>query len=240
MRVRRVLAISTIAVVAILVAALLILHTNPVQSRLLNWSIAELERRFDLKLSADNLHYNLARRRVTLTNVKLAALGHLDQPFFSANAITVQLPWAAYRGRLRFDDIAVDQGRVNVYRDATGVSNLPPGRGRRDPNAPPRRIDARGLTVRESELLVPRPAARHRGVRGARAHRPRLRDRRRRQRTVRHRERSGRAHRQAQGRRGTGEGHRRVRRHEPGACRHRHQERRRRHHGRWIDHARPR
>ena len=56
---------AAIAVVAIAVIGLLILHTNPVQRRVLNWSVGELERRFDLDLVADDLHYNLATRRVT-------------------------------------------------------------------------------------------------------------------------------------------------------------------------------
>jgi outer membrane protein assembly complex protein YaeT len=148
----RVLAISTIAVVAIVLAAVLVLHTNAIQSRLLNWSIAELERRFDLDLTADDLHYNLARRRVTLTNVRLAAKGRRDLPFFAANTVTVQLPWVVFRGRLQFDDIVIDEGRVLIHRDTNGVSNLPPSRTRRDPNAPPRKIDARGLTVRNLQF----------------------------------------------------------------------------------------
>ena len=152
MRVRRVLAISTIAVVALLVVAVLILHTNTVQSRLLMWSVGELERRFNLDLTADDLHYNLVRRRVTLTNVRLAAKGHHEQPFFGANRVVVQLPWVVFRGRLQFDDVAIDEGRVLVYRDKNGVSNLPASRTRRDPNAPPRRIDVRGLTVRNLDF----------------------------------------------------------------------------------------
>ncbi len=152
MRIRRVLAISTIAVVALLAAAVLMIHTNSVQSRILLWSVGELERRFDLDLTADDLHYNLLRRRVTLTNVRLAAKGHHEQPFFGANQVVVQLPWVVFRGRLQFDDVAVDEGRVLVYRDQNGVSNLPASRTRRDPNAPPRRIDVRGLTVRNLDF----------------------------------------------------------------------------------------
>ena len=153
MRVRRVLTVSAIGLVVLVVAAVLILHTNAVQSRLLVWSVQELERRFDLELAADDLQYNLARRRVTLANVRLAAKGNRERPFFAAKSVTVQLPWAAYRGRLRFDDINVEEGRVLVHRDRNGVSNLPSARTPRDPNAPPRRIDARGLTVRNLDFL---------------------------------------------------------------------------------------
>ena len=152
-RALRLLAIAAIAVLAIVLVAVLVLHTNPVQARILNWSIEELERRFSLDLTADDLHYNLAARRVTMTNVRLAAVGHHDNPFFTARTVTVKLPWAAYRGRLRFDEVNIDTGSVAITRTAQGVSNLPPGRGTRDPNAPPRRIDIRGLVIRNLDFV---------------------------------------------------------------------------------------
>lgn len=149
----RLLAIAGIAVVAIVVVAVLVLHTNPVQARILQWSVGELERRFDLDLAADDLHYNLATRRVTMTNVRLAALDHLDDPFFVAETVGVKLPWAVFRGRVRFDEVTVGRGSVTIFRDADGESNLPPGRGERDPNAPARRIDIRGLQVRNLDFI---------------------------------------------------------------------------------------
>lgn len=151
-RTLRILTMTALAVLALIVVGLLILHTNPIQRRILDWSVGELERRFDLDLTADDLHFNLAARRVTLTNVRLAAVGHEDNPFFVARAVNVKLPWAAYRGRLRFDEVAIDTGSVTITRDAAGVSNLPPGRGTRDPNAPARRIDIRGLVIRQLDF----------------------------------------------------------------------------------------
>jgi outer membrane protein insertion porin family len=146
------MAIAAIAVLAMVAIVILALHTNPVQSRVLDWSIRELERRFSLDLTADDLHYNLAARRVTMTNVRLAASGHHDAPFFTADAVAVTLPWAAYAGRFRFDEVAIDRGVVTISRDAHGVSNLPPARGARDPNAPSRRIDIRALAIRELDF----------------------------------------------------------------------------------------
>jgi outer membrane protein assembly complex protein YaeT len=143
----RMLTFAALAAGTLIVVGLIALHTNPIQSRLLTWSIGELERRFDLDLSADDLHYNLASRRVVLTHVRLAATGHRDNPFFIANTVTVRLPWAVYGGTLRFDEINVDRGVVTITRDENDGSNLPPGRGQRDPNAPPRRLEVRGLTV---------------------------------------------------------------------------------------------
>ena len=116
--------------------ALIALHTNPVQRRILDWSVRELERRFDLDLVADDLHFNLATRHVVMTNVRLAAIGHRDNPFFTAKAVTVRLPWAAYRGMLCFEEVIVDAGLVRITRDANDVSNLPPGRGRGKKNGP--------------------------------------------------------------------------------------------------------
>ncbi len=147
------LAILALTMLIIVIIGLLVLHTNPIQARILNWSIAELEKRFDLDLTADDLHYNLAARRVTMTNVRLAAVGHHDDPFFVAARVTVKLPWAAYQGRLRFDEVSIDSGSVGITRDAQGVSNLPPGRGTRDPNAPARRIDIRALTIRALDFV---------------------------------------------------------------------------------------
>lgn len=149
----RLLAIAAIAVVAIVAIGLLVLHTNPIQARILQWSVGELERRFDLDLTADDLHFNLVTRRVTMTNVRLAALDHPDAPFFVAESVGVKLPWVVFRGRVRFDEVTVGSGSVTISRDVNGESNLPPGRGERDPNAPPRRIDIRGLEIRNLDFV---------------------------------------------------------------------------------------
>ena len=114
--------------------------------------IGELERRFDLDLSADDLRYNLVARRVVLTNVRLAAIGHHDNPVDTANAVTVRVPWLVFRGMLRFDEIEVDRGLVTITRDENDRSNLPPGRPR-DPNAPTRRLDVRGLTINALDFI---------------------------------------------------------------------------------------
>jgi hypothetical protein len=149
----RLLAIAALAMVAIVAIGLLVLHTNPIQRRVLNWSVDELERRFDLDLVADDLNYNLATRHVTLTNVRLAALDHADDPFFAATTVGVDLPWAIFRGQLRFDAVTIDGGAVTISRAANGESNLPPGRGERDPDAPPRRIDIRGVQIRNLDFI---------------------------------------------------------------------------------------
>ena len=152
-RLKRLLRIAALAVLAVAVIALLLLHTGPVQTRILQWSIGELERRFDLDLTADRLSFNLLTLRVVMTNVRLAAVGHHDDPFFTAESVEVRLPWAVYRGQLRYDEVVVNSGHVTISRDAAGVSNLPPGRGRRDPNAPPRRVDVRALLVRQLDFV---------------------------------------------------------------------------------------
>lgn len=134
-------------VVALVALVLIALHTAPVQRRLLDLSIRELERRFNLTLSSDRLDFNLVTRRVEMTNVRLSAAGHGDAPFFTATTVLVKLPWAVFRGRLRFDEIAVTGGTFAVVRDAAGVSNLPGGRGTSNPDAPTRRLDIAGLRI---------------------------------------------------------------------------------------------
>ena len=113
----------------------------------------EIDLAADLDLTADDLSFNLVTLRVVMSNVRLAALGHHDQPFFTAESVEVRLPWAVYRGQLRYDEVIVNSGHVTIVRDAAGVSNLPPGRGRRDPNAPARRVDVRALVVRQLDFL---------------------------------------------------------------------------------------
>lgn len=152
-RLLRLLALAGLALVLLAALALLVLHTPPIQSRVLEWSIEELERRFALDLTADRLRYNLLSLRVTMTGVRLAAAGHHDQPFFTAEEVTVHLPWAVVRGRLRFDRIEVPRGRVTVVRDEQGVSNLPRGGAPRDPTLPPRQLDVRELEIGSLDFL---------------------------------------------------------------------------------------
>ncbi|MGQ0734969.1 MAG: translocation/assembly module TamB domain-containing protein, partial [Acidobacteriota bacterium] len=143
----QVIARSALAILAILVVALIALHTSPVQSRLLGWSADFLRRTAQIDLAAGQVRLNLFTRRLELTKLRVAAVGHTDNPFFVAEQVSVALPWAAYRGVLAIEDIRLVAGRITITLDADGQSNLPPGGEPADPDAPPFRLDIRNAGI---------------------------------------------------------------------------------------------
>jgi len=125
---------------------LLAIHTPWARSRAMAWA-GDFVARYDLSLRADSLGYNALTRRITLTGVRLAAQGHDDRPFLVASRIEVKLPWMVFRGRFAIEHLEIDNGLVDIYRDANNVVNLPPGSGGPTPDTA-RRLDLRGLTLR--------------------------------------------------------------------------------------------
>jgi len=140
-------AISAVAAVLLFVAALFVLHLPAVRGRVFDFAVRQLASRYNLDLQAARLDYNLFTRRVTLTDVRLAARGHEQDPFLTARRVTVALPWSVFRGVLAFNQIDLEGTSVSMLRYDNGSSNLPTGRGASDPNAPPRRLDIRGLAI---------------------------------------------------------------------------------------------
>lgn len=145
MSVRKALVVVAAVAVGAILAALLAIHTPWARGRALAWATDFLVR-YDLTLSANGLGYNAITRRITLTDVRLAAKGHEDRPFLVANRIQVKLPWIVYRGRFAIDHLEIDNGIVDIFRDANDVVNLPPGSTAPTPETP-RRLDIRGLTL---------------------------------------------------------------------------------------------
>lgn len=143
---RQGLVIPTAIAAAALLAVLLAIHTPWARGRALTWA-TDFVARYDLTLRANNLGYNALTRRITLTDVRLAAKGHDDRPFLIASRIEVTLPWTAYRGRFAINHLTIENGLVDIFRDAHDVVNLPPGSKRPTPETP-RRLDIRGLTLR--------------------------------------------------------------------------------------------
>ena len=139
-------AIAAVATLAILVA----IHTPWARARALAWA-GDFVTRYDLSLRADNLGYNAVTRRITLTGVRLAAKGHDDRPFLIAKRIQVTLPWVVLRGQFAIDHLEIDNGVVDIYRDANGVVNLPAGSKGPTPETP-RKLDIRGLTLRALDV----------------------------------------------------------------------------------------
>ena len=90
--------------------------------------------------------YNALTRRITLTDVRLAAEGFHDRPFLIASRIEVKLPWSVYRRRFAIDHLAIDKGIVDIVRDENNVVNLPPASTAPTPERA-RQLDIRSLTL---------------------------------------------------------------------------------------------
>lgn len=143
--VRRGVVIVTAVVTLVIIIAILAVHTPIARSRALAWS-ENFVKRYHLDLAAGNLSYNALTRRITLTDVRLAAEGFHDRPFLIASRIEVQLPWSVFRRRFAIEHLAIDQGIVNIVRDANNVVNLPPSSTAPTPERA-REFDIRSLTL---------------------------------------------------------------------------------------------
>ena len=92
-RVRRGLVILAAIAAGLILAVIVALHTPMARGRAMAWAASFLTR-YHLELEAGSLGYNAITRRITLTDVRLAAEGHHDRPFLIASRIEVRLPWS--------------------------------------------------------------------------------------------------------------------------------------------------
>lgn len=116
------LAAST-ALAATAVAVAVLIHTPPVRA----WVLSSLLSRLPaagLEARIDALDYNLFLLRVGVRGVELSAAGS-DVPFFSADAISLDLPWSAVTGTLAVQALDVDRPRIAIVRAPDGSLNLP-------------------------------------------------------------------------------------------------------------------
>ena len=136
--------LAAIAAGLILLVAVAV-HTPMARSRALGWASGFLTR-YHLELDAGSLGYNAITRRITLTDVRLAAEGHKDRPFLVASRIEVRLPWSVFRRRFAIEHLTINHGIVNIVRDKNNVVNLPPSSNAPTPERA-REIDIRSLTL---------------------------------------------------------------------------------------------
>ena len=129
----------------LLLAVLAFIHTPMARGRALAWA-SDFLHRYHLELEAGNLGYNAVTRRITLTDVRLAAEGFKDRPFLIANRIEVTLPWSVYRRRFAIDHLVIDNGIVDIVRDQNNVVNLPPSSNAPTPERA-RRLEIGSLTL---------------------------------------------------------------------------------------------
>ncbi|HWI19158.1 MAG TPA: hypothetical protein VNT81_15495, partial [Vicinamibacterales bacterium] len=142
---RKRLAIFAAVAAGLMLAATLTIHSPWARGRALTWATNFLTR-YQLELAAGNLSYNALTRRITLTDVRLAAKGFKERPFLIASRIEVELPLSIFRRRFAIDHLVIDQGIVDIYRDANNVVNLPPSSNAPTPERA-REIDIRSLTL---------------------------------------------------------------------------------------------
>ena len=142
---RKGLVILAAVAAAMVVAVLAIVHTPMARSRALAWASNFLTR-YHLELEAGNLSYNAITRRITLTDVRLAAEGFHDRPFLIAHRIEVKLPLSVFQRRFAIDHLVIEQGIVDIVRDKNNVVNLPPSSNAATPERP-RALDVRSLIL---------------------------------------------------------------------------------------------
>lgn len=144
-RIRKGLIILAALTAGLIVAAILAIHTPMARGRAMAWA-ANFLTRYHLDLAAGNLSYNAITRRITVTDVRLAAEGHKDRPFLIAKRIEVKLPFSVFRRRFAIDHLVIDQGLVDIVRDKNNVTNLPPSSNAPTPPRA-RELDIRSLTL---------------------------------------------------------------------------------------------
>ena len=145
----------------LLVPVLLVglVHTPLVRSEVLSWALARLPA---LRLRADvqRLDYNLFTLTVGLEAVTLSAEGS-DTPFFSTDAIRLDLPWSSVFGTLGIQSLEIVRPRIAIVREDAGSLNLPEMAEAEDAAAEPigplqiDRLVVRELDARYADSSVP-------------------------------------------------------------------------------------
>src|ERR1700741_4812579 len=142
-RIKRVLLILAAIAAGLVLAVLAVIHTPRARGRALAWATS-FATRYHLELEAGNLGYNAITRRITLTDVRLAAEGFKDRPFLVASRIEVKVPWRVLRRRFAIEHLVIENGIVDILRDENNVVNLPPGSTAPTPERA-RELDIRSL-----------------------------------------------------------------------------------------------
>ena len=164
-RARRPLFIA-VAIAALFALSAAAVHTPPVRSAVLSWAVARLRTGGGIQAAIGDLDYNLLTLGFSAHRITLAADGS-DLPFFSADAIRVNVPWTVVRGRIAIESLEIDNPTLTIVRLADGTFNLPASSGpATDPLTGPIDVDrliVNGLALRYEDrlelLLQPQTAA---------------------------------------------------------------------------------
>jgi hypothetical protein len=90
-----------------------------------DWAFTALERNLAITGRVESVELNPLTLVIRLRGLSLWAVGHEREPFLTAEAVTVDLPWAAVVGVPAIELIDAVAPVVSVRRAADGTSNLP-------------------------------------------------------------------------------------------------------------------
>ena len=89
------------------------------------WVFAMLERDWGIVGRAGQVELSPFTLDVRVRDLTLSAVGADEQPFLTAEAVTVELPWSAVFGTPAIDLLEVVGPVLSVRQTADGTSNLP-------------------------------------------------------------------------------------------------------------------
>lgn len=134
-----------VVVAAVLAATgaifVLLVHAPPVRRAALRYALPAVERQFGVRLDASRLDYNLAALRIGLADVRVSAPHSPDEPFLSADYVSVALARRSLVGPLTFEEIGATNARMLVRRRPDGSTNLPTAPDGPDEEPPPLRVN---------------------------------------------------------------------------------------------------
>src|SRR3954470_18648554 len=91
------------AVLAAIVLFVFVVHTPPVRRAVLRYVIADVQRRYAIRIEASRLDYNLAALTFGLADVRVAAERTPDAPFFEADYVRAALARRVLTGIVAID-----------------------------------------------------------------------------------------------------------------------------------------
>ena len=136
-----------------------LVHTPLVRAEVLSWALARLPA-LGLRAEVERLDYNLFTLTVGLEAVTLSAEGS-ETPFFSTDAIRLDLPWSIVGGTLGIQSLEIARPRIAIVREDDGSLNLPEMAETEDTDAEPigplqiDRLVVRELDARYADTSVP-------------------------------------------------------------------------------------
>jgi outer membrane protein assembly complex protein YaeT len=144
--------IALLAVVALLLVLVALVHTPPVKRLALERVIRFLASQ-GIDARIDRLDYNIPGLSARATGLSLAASHRPDEPFFEARDVHAVLPWSVVLGRFSLDRVDVSEAHLRLVRDADGHWNLPRTEREREREGLTR-LDIRRLSIRDFDATI--------------------------------------------------------------------------------------